>query len=92
NINAGPFDDFIQTDAAINRGNSGGPLFNTKGEVIGINSAIFSPTGGNVGIGFAVPSSMAKPVIDQLRQFGTIHRGWLGVKIQQVTDEIANSL
>lgn len=92
NINAGPFDDFIQTDAAINRGNSGGPLFNTKGEVIGINSAIFSPTGGSVGIGFAVPSAMAKSVVEQLRQFGTIHRGWLGVKIQHVTDEIANSL
>lgn len=92
NINAGPFDDFIQTDAAINRGNSGGPLFNTKGEVIGINSAIYSPTGGSVGIGFAVPSAMAKPVIDQLKQFGTIHRGWLGVKIQPVTEEIANSL
>ncbi len=92
NINAGPFDDFIQTDAAINRGNSGGPLFNTKGEVIGINAAIFSPTGGNIGIGFAVPSSMAKTVLDQLRQYGTIHRGWLGVKIQEVTDDVANAL
>lgn len=92
NINAGPFDDFIQTDAAINRGNSGGPLFNSKGEVVGINSAIFSPTGGNIGIGFAVPSSMAKTVLDQLRQFGTIHRGWLGVKIELVSDEVANSL
>jgi serine protease Do len=92
NINAGPFDDFIQTDAAINRGNSGGPLFNTKGEVIGINAAIFSPTGGNIGIGFAVPSSMAKTVTDQLRTSGTIHRGWLGVKIQEVTEEAANSL
>jgi len=92
NINAGPFDDFIQTDAAINRGNSGGPLFNTRGEVIGINSAIFSPTGGNIGIGFAVPSVMAKGVIDQLRTSGTIHRGWLGVKIQDVSEEAANSL
>jgi serine protease Do len=92
NINAGPFDDFIQTDAAINRGNSGGPLFNTRGEVIGVNSAIFSPTGGNVGIGFAVPSAMAKSVISQLREFGTIHRGWMGVKIEPVSDELANSL
>lgn len=92
NINAGPFDDFIQTDAAINRGNSGGPLFNTSGEVVGINSAIFSPTGGSVGIGFAVPSDMARPIIDQLRQFGRTHRGWLGVKIQEVSEEIANSL
>jgi serine protease Do len=92
NINAGPFDDFIQTDAAINRGNSGGPLFNTKGEVVGINSAIFSPTGTNIGIGFAVPSVMAKSVVDQLRTGGTIHRGWLGVKIQDVSEEAANSL
>lgn len=92
NINAGPFDDFIQTDAAINRGNSGGPLFNAEGQVVGINSAIFSPTGGSVGIGFAVPSDMAKPIIDQLRQFGRTHRGWLGVKIQEVSEEIADSL
>ncbi|MES2984217.1 MAG: DegQ family serine endoprotease [Pseudomonadota bacterium] len=92
NINAGPFDDFIQTDAAINRGNSGGPLFNTKGDVVGINAAIFSPTGGNVGIGFAVPSVLAKGVIDQLKQYGMIHRGWLGVKIQLVNEEIADSL
>lgn len=92
NINAGPFDDFIQTDAAINRGNSGGPLFNAAGEVVGINSAIFSPTGGSVGIGFAVPADMARPIIEQLRQFGRTHRGWLGVKIQEVSDEIAESL
>ena len=92
NINAGPFDDFIQTDAAINRGNSGGPLLNTKGEVVGVNSAIFSPTGGNVGIGFAVPSTMAKSLIGQLREFGTIHRGWLGIKVGPVSDELANSL
>lgn len=92
NINSGPFDDFIQTDAAINRGNSGGPLFNTRGEVIGVNSAIFSPSGGNVGIGFSIPSAMAQPVLKQLREFGRTHRGWLGVKIQQVTDEIADSL
>lgn len=92
NINSGPFDDFIQTDAAINRGNSGGPLFNTQGEVIGVNSAIFSPTGGNIGIGFSIPSALAKPVLTQLRQFGRTHRGWLGVKIQHITDELANSL
>ena len=92
NINAGPFDDFIQTDAAINRGNSGGPLFNTRGEVVGINAAIFSPTGGNIGIGFAVPSSMAKNVLAQLREFGSVHRGWLGVKVEVVSEELANSL
>lgn len=92
NINAGPFDDFIQTDASINRGNSGGPLFNLKGEVIGINTAIFSPSGGSIGIGFAVPSSLAKPVIDQLKEHGRTFRGWLGVKIQEVTDEVAESL
>lgn len=92
NINAGPFDDFLQTDAAINRGNSGGPLFNIDGEVVGVNSAIFSPTGGNVGIGFAIPSALAEPVLDQLQEYGRTHRGWLGVKIQPVTDEIAESL
>ncbi|MEZ5691691.1 MAG: DegQ family serine endoprotease [Rickettsiales bacterium] len=94
NINAGPFDDFLQTDAPINKGNSGGPLFNTKGEVIGINSAIFSPSmgGGSVGIGFAIPTSLAKPIVDQLKKFGRTHRGWLGVKIQKVSDEIADSL
>lgn len=92
NINAGPFDDFIQTDAAINRGNSGGPLFNSKGEVIGINSAIYSPTGSSVGIGFAIPAAMAKSVVDSLKKDGVIHRGWMGVKIQQVSEEIANSL
>jgi serine protease Do len=92
NINAGPFDDFIQTDAAINRGNSGGPVFNAKGEVVGISTAIFSPTGGSIGIGFAVPSAMAKSIVEALKKDGVIHRGWLGVKIQQVSDEIANSL
>ncbi len=93
-INSGPFDDFLQTDAPINRGNSGGPLFNTKGEVIGINTAIFSPGmgGGSVGIGFAIPTSLAKPVISQLKDFGRTHRGWLGVKIQEVSEEIADSL
>jgi serine protease Do len=91
-INSGPYDNYIQTDAAINRGNSGGPLFNLEGEVIGINTAIISPTGGSIGIGFAVPSKTAMPVIDQLRQFGETRRGWLGVRIQQVTDDIADSL
>ena len=91
-INSGPYDNYIQTDAAINRGNSGGPLFNLEGEVVGINTAIISPSGGSIGIGFAVPSKTALPVIDQLKQFGETRRGWLGVRIQQVTDEIAESL
>ena len=91
-INAGPYDDFIQTDASINRGNSGGPMFNMAGEVIGINTAIFSPTGGSVGIGFAIPATAAKPVIDQLIKHGQVRRGWLGVHIQAVTDEIAETL
>ncbi len=91
-INSGPYDNYIQTDAAINRGNSGGPLFNLEGEVIGVNTAIISPSGGSIGIGFAVPSKTALPVIEQLRQFGETRRGWLGVRIQQVTDEIADSL
>jgi serine protease Do len=91
-INSGPYDNYIQTDAAINRGNSGGPLFNLNGEVIGINTAIISPSGGSIGIGFAVPSKTAVPVIDQLRRYGETRRGWLGVRIQQVTDEIADSL
>jgi serine protease Do len=91
-INSGPYDKFIQTDASINRGNSGGPLFNLDGEVVGINTAIISPTGGSIGIGFAIPSELALPVIDQLREFGETRRGWLGVRIQQVTDEIAESL
>ena len=91
-INAGPYDDFIQTDAAINKGNSGGPLFNLKGEVMGINTAIFSPSGGSVGIGFSVPANTAKNVIDQLIKFGETRRGWLGVKIQSVTPDIAESL
>jgi serine protease Do len=91
-INSGPYDNYIQTDAAINRGNSGGPLFNLDGEVIGVNTAIISPSGGSIGIGFAVPSKTAVSVIDQLRQFGETRRGWLGVRIQQVTDDIAESL
>jgi len=91
-INSGPYDNYIQTDAAINRGNSGGPLFNLEGEVIGVNTAIISPSGGSIGIGFAVPSSTALAVIDQLREFKEVRRGWLGVRIQQVTDDIAESL
>ena len=91
-INSGPYDEYIQTDAAINKGNSGGPLFNMNGEVIGVNTAIISPTGGSIGIGFAVPSDTAINIVDQLQRFGETRRGWLGVKIQSVTDEIADSL
>jgi serine protease Do len=91
-INSGPYDNFLQTDAAINRGNSGGPLFNMDGDVIGINTAIISPSGGSIGIGFAVPSNTAMAVVNQLRQYGEMRRGWIGVRIQSVTDEIAESL
>lgn len=91
-INAGPYDDFIQTDAAINRGNSGGPLFNMDGKVVGINTAIYSPSGGSIGIGFSIPSKLASHVVDQIKNFGAARRGWLGVRIQQVTPEIAESL
>ena len=91
-INSGPYDNYIQTDAAINRGNSGGPLFNLDGDVIGINTAIISPSGTSVGIGFAVPSKTAMAVVEQLREFKEVRRGWLGVKIQQVTEELGESL
>ncbi|MGI9494281.1 MAG: DegQ family serine endoprotease [Geminicoccaceae bacterium] len=91
-IRAGPYDDFLQVDAPINRGNSGGPSFNLDGKVIGINTAIFSPSGGNVGIGFAIPSNLALPVINSLKEDGRVKRGWLGVRIQTVTDEIAESM
>ncbi|HXV73206.1 MAG TPA: DegQ family serine endoprotease [Sphingomonadales bacterium] len=91
-INNGPYDDFIQTDASINRGNSGGPMFNMKGEVIGVNTMIFSPTGTNIGIGFAIPSNQVKSVVAQLKEFGRTKRGWIGVTIQQVTQETAGSL
>jgi serine protease Do len=91
-INSGPYDDYLQTDAAINKGNSGGPLFNMNGDVIGVNTAIISPTGGSIGIGFAVPSDTAVSVIDQLRQFGETRRGWLGVRIQSVSEETAEAL
>jgi serine protease Do len=91
-IHSGPFDDFLQIDAPINRGNSGGPTFNLEGEVIGINTAIYSPNGGSVGIGFAVPSNVAKAVATQLKEHGKVSRGWLGVQIQEVTPAIAASL
>lgn len=90
--NNGQSDEYIQTDAAINKGNSGGPIFNAKGEVIGISTAIFSPSGGSVGIGFATPSSVAGSVIKQLREKGEVSRGWIGVSIQEITDELAESL
>lgn len=88
----GSYDDYIQTDAAINRGNSGGPLFNLDGQVIGVNTAILSPNGGSIGIGFAMSSAVVKNVVDQLRQFGETRRGWLGVRIQDVTEDLADAL
>ncbi|MBI1384081.1 MAG: Do family serine endopeptidase [Rhizobiales bacterium] len=91
-INNGPYDEYLQTDAAINKGNSGGPLFNLQREVIGVNTAIISPTGGSIGIGFANPSETASLVVEQLRKFGRTRRGWIGVRIQSVSDEIAESL
>jgi serine protease Do len=91
-ISQGPYDNYIQTDASINRGNSGGPLFNLEGEVVGVNTLIISPTGGSIGLGFAVPSKTVAAVVDQLQKYGELRRGWLGVRIQQVTDEIAESL
>ena len=89
---SGSYDDYIQTDAAINRGNSGGPLFNMDGEVIGVNTAILSPDGGSIGIGFAMSARVAQNVIDQLRQYGETRRGWLGVRIQDVTEDLADGL
>lgn len=91
-IASGPYDDFIQTDAAINRGNSGGPLFDMDGNVVGVNSAIISPSGGSIGIGFAIPSSIVKHTVDQLIQYGETRRGWIGVRIQAVTPELAEGL
>jgi serine protease Do len=90
-IHAGPYDDFLQIDASINRGNSGGPTFDLNGNVIGINTAIYSPNGGSVGIGFAIPVNLARPVVEQLKAHGRVARGWLGVRIQEVTAEIAES-
>ncbi|OAN51402.1 serine protease [Paramagnetospirillum marisnigri] len=91
-INAGPYDDFLQTDASINRGNSGGPMFNMKGEVVGINSAIISPSGGSIGIGFAIPASLAMPVLDDLRKHGKVRRGWLGIRIQSLDADMAENM
>jgi serine protease Do len=91
-IGSGPYDDYLQLDASINRGNSGGPTFNMAGDIIGINTAIFSPNGGSVGIGFAIPSNLAKPVLETLKQNGKIERGWLGVSLQPMTKELADSL
>lgn len=91
-INSGPYDNFIQTDAAINRGNSGGPLFDMHGNVIGINTAIISPSGGSIGLGFAIPSEIAQRVLAQLQQYGETRRGWLGIRIQQVTEDLAEGL
>jgi serine protease Do len=91
-IGAGPYSDFIQIDAAVNRGNSGGPAFNMRGEVVGVNTAIFSPSGGNVGIAFAIPASTTKAIIEDLRSSGQVTRGFIGVRIQPLTDEISESL
>ena len=91
-IHSGPYDDFLQTDASINRGNSGGPMFNLAGEVIGINTAIFSPSGGSIGIGFAIPSAFARPIVDQLKATGKVERGWIGARIQAVSEEIAEAV
>jgi serine protease Do len=91
-IHAGPYDDFLQIDASMNRGNSGGPTFDLGGNVIGINTAIYSPNGGSVGIGFAIPANRARPVVEQLKERGKVARGWLGVQIQPVTPEIARNL
>ena len=92
NINSGPYDDFLQTDAAINSGNSGGPLFDAEGDVVGVNTAIFSPSGGSVGIGFSVPSQVAARIVADLKEDGSVERGWLGVQIQPVSDEIASAI
>src|SRR5947207_8900679 len=91
-ISAGPYDDFIQTDAPINRGNSGGPLVDMDGNIVGVNSAIFSPSGGSVGIGFSIPSNLAHEIIDQLRKFGQVRRGWIGVRVQAVSQDMAEGV
>ncbi|WP_374307113.1 Do family serine endopeptidase [Methylocella sp.] len=92
NIDSGPYDNYFQTDAAINKGNSGGPLFDMDGDVIGVNTAILSPSGGSIGIGFSTPSATVAPVVEQLRNFGETRRGWLGVRIQNIDDTVAESL
>ncbi len=91
-IGSGPYDDFLQIDAPVNHGNSGGPTFNGQGEVVGVNTAIFSPSGGSVGIGFAIASDVVKTVVEQLKENGSVTRGWIGVQIQSVTQDIADSL
>jgi serine protease Do len=91
-IHSGPYDDYLQTDASINRGNSGGPMFNLTGEVIGINTVIYSPSGGSIGIGFAIPSALAQPIIEQLKATGKVERGWIGARIQPVTDDLAETV
>jgi serine protease Do len=91
-IHSSPYDDYLQTDASINRGNSGGPMFNLAGEVIGINTVIYSPSGGSIGIGFALPSALARPIIEQLKATGKVERGWIGARIQPVTDDLAESV
>jgi serine protease Do len=91
-LQSGPFDDFIQIDAPINQGNSGGPLFDRTGRVVGVNTAIYSPNGGNVGIGFAIPASLAGPIIEELKTKGHVERGWLGVEIQAIDDDLADAL
>ena len=91
-IHASPYDDYLQTDAAMNRGNSGGPMFNTAGEVIGINTVIYSPSGGSIGIGFALPSALARPIIEQLRTAGKVERGWIGARVQPMTEDLAETV
>jgi serine protease Do len=91
-IHSSPYDDYLQTDASINRGNSGGPMFNLAGEVVGINTVIYSPSGGSIGIGFALPSAFARPIIEQLKATGKVERGWIGARIQPVTDDLAESV
>lgn len=91
-IGNGPYTDYLQIDAPINQGNSGGPTFDTNGQVVGMNTAIYSPTGGSVGIGFAIPASTVRAIVDQLKQTGSVARGWLGVQVQDVTPELASSL
>jgi serine protease Do len=91
-IHSSPYDDYLQTDAAMNRGNSGGPMFNIAGEVIGINTVIYSPSGGSIGIGFALPSSLARPIIDQLKATGKVERGWIGARVQPMTEDLAETV
>ncbi|MGD9617402.1 MAG: Do family serine endopeptidase [Alphaproteobacteria bacterium] len=91
-IHTSPYDDYLQTDAAMNRGNSGGPMFNTAGEVIGINTVIYSPAGGSIGIGFALPAALARPIIEQLKATGKVERGWIGARVQPLTEDLAETV